>query len=189
MSSRLSKFRSVHTYVMLRTVYFGWICTFNANRLRIQSEKRADMGTFNTECVCSHFNGSLTYLVYINSRLRPWVAFVLFYLTCNLFEQYFKAVSLQNVLSSQLIEARGSLRGSSSLFASSSTYVHTPVHYEAFKFFKSDHKVSWCSLGGSSLLFASSSTYIHLWTVRLSNFSNLTTKLADDVLRDPLHVF
>ena len=27
MSSRLSKFRSVHTYVMLQTVYFGWICT------------------------------------------------------------------------------------------------------------------------------------------------------------------
>ena len=28
MSSRLSKIRSVHTYVMLRTVYFGWICIF-----------------------------------------------------------------------------------------------------------------------------------------------------------------
>ena len=27
MSSRLSKIRSVQTYVMLRTVYFGWICT------------------------------------------------------------------------------------------------------------------------------------------------------------------
>ena len=27
MSSRLSKIRSVHTYVMPRTVYFGWICT------------------------------------------------------------------------------------------------------------------------------------------------------------------
>ena len=26
MSSRLSKIRSVHTYVMPRTVYFGWIC-------------------------------------------------------------------------------------------------------------------------------------------------------------------
>ena len=26
MSSRLSKIRSLHTYVMLRTVYFGWIC-------------------------------------------------------------------------------------------------------------------------------------------------------------------
>ena len=25
--SRLSKIRSVHTYVMARTVYFGWICT------------------------------------------------------------------------------------------------------------------------------------------------------------------
>ena len=28
MSSRLSKIRSVHTYVMPWTVYFGWICTF-----------------------------------------------------------------------------------------------------------------------------------------------------------------
>ena len=27
MSSRLSKIRSEHTYVMPRTVYFGWICT------------------------------------------------------------------------------------------------------------------------------------------------------------------
>ena len=27
MSSRLSKICSVHTYVMPRTVYFGWICT------------------------------------------------------------------------------------------------------------------------------------------------------------------
>ena len=27
MSSRLSKIRSVHTYVMPRTVYFGWICS------------------------------------------------------------------------------------------------------------------------------------------------------------------
>ena len=27
MSSQLSKIRSVHTYVMPRTVYFGWICT------------------------------------------------------------------------------------------------------------------------------------------------------------------
>ena len=27
MSSRLSKIGSVHTYVMLRTVYFGWICS------------------------------------------------------------------------------------------------------------------------------------------------------------------
>ena len=26
MSSRLSKIRSIHTYVMPRTVYFGWIC-------------------------------------------------------------------------------------------------------------------------------------------------------------------
>ena len=26
MSSRLSKICSVHTYVMIRTVYFGWIC-------------------------------------------------------------------------------------------------------------------------------------------------------------------
>ena len=26
MSSWLSKIRSVHTYVMPRTVYFGWIC-------------------------------------------------------------------------------------------------------------------------------------------------------------------
>ena len=30
MSSRLSKIRSVHTYVMLRTVYFGWICSSSA---------------------------------------------------------------------------------------------------------------------------------------------------------------
>ena len=29
MSSRLSKIRSVHTYVMLRTVYFGWICSIH----------------------------------------------------------------------------------------------------------------------------------------------------------------
>ena len=28
MSSRLSKIHSVHTYVMPRTVYFGWICTW-----------------------------------------------------------------------------------------------------------------------------------------------------------------
>ena len=28
MSSRLSKIRSVHTYVMPRTVYFGWICSW-----------------------------------------------------------------------------------------------------------------------------------------------------------------
>ena len=28
MSSRLTKIRSVHTYVMLRTVYFGWICSY-----------------------------------------------------------------------------------------------------------------------------------------------------------------
>ena len=27
MNSRLSKIRSVHTYAMTRTVYFGWICT------------------------------------------------------------------------------------------------------------------------------------------------------------------
>ena len=27
MSRRLSKISSVHTYVMLRTVYFGWFCT------------------------------------------------------------------------------------------------------------------------------------------------------------------
>ena len=27
MSSRLSKIRSVHTHVMPRTIYFGWICT------------------------------------------------------------------------------------------------------------------------------------------------------------------
>ena len=31
MSSRLSKVRSVHTYVMHRTVYFGWICTYLKN--------------------------------------------------------------------------------------------------------------------------------------------------------------
>ena len=30
MSSRLSKIHSVHTYVMLRTVYFGWICTLDS---------------------------------------------------------------------------------------------------------------------------------------------------------------
>ena len=29
MSSLLSKIRSVHTYVMPRTVYFGWICSFD----------------------------------------------------------------------------------------------------------------------------------------------------------------
>ena len=28
LSSRLSKIRLVHTYVMARTVYFGWICTY-----------------------------------------------------------------------------------------------------------------------------------------------------------------
>ena len=28
MNSRLSKIRSVHTYVMTRTVYFGWICIY-----------------------------------------------------------------------------------------------------------------------------------------------------------------
>ena len=31
MSSRLSKIRSVHTYVMPRTVYFGWICMWLVN--------------------------------------------------------------------------------------------------------------------------------------------------------------
>ena len=29
--SRLSKIHSVHTYVMPRTVYFGWICTYLKN--------------------------------------------------------------------------------------------------------------------------------------------------------------
>ena len=33
MSSWLSKIRSVHTYDMLRTVYFGWICNRYSRRL------------------------------------------------------------------------------------------------------------------------------------------------------------
>ena len=33
MSSRLSKIRSVHTYAMPRTVYFGWICTCRYSRI------------------------------------------------------------------------------------------------------------------------------------------------------------
>ena len=32
MSSRLSKIRSVHKYVMARTVYFGWICTCSRSK-------------------------------------------------------------------------------------------------------------------------------------------------------------
>ena len=34
MSSRLSKIRSVHTYVMPRTVYFGWICNMVESKFR-----------------------------------------------------------------------------------------------------------------------------------------------------------
>ena len=32
MSSRLSKIRSVHTYVMIRMVYFGWICRYRSRQ-------------------------------------------------------------------------------------------------------------------------------------------------------------
>ena len=44
MSSRLSKIRSVHTYVMTRTVYFGWICMWflcecNLSRGKVQMGK------------------------------------------------------------------------------------------------------------------------------------------------------
>jgi len=38
MSSRLSKIRSVHTYVIPRTVYFGWICS---SIFRICSERNS----------------------------------------------------------------------------------------------------------------------------------------------------
>ena len=35
MSSRLSKIRSVHTYVMIWTVYFGWICRSQCWSIRV----------------------------------------------------------------------------------------------------------------------------------------------------------
>ena len=49
MSSRLSKIRSVHTYVMLRTVYFGWICILKWNMLNGIWIRNIEIGSWNME--------------------------------------------------------------------------------------------------------------------------------------------
>ena len=40
MSSQLSKIRSVHMYVMSRTVYFGWICNRGNPTICLKTDQR-----------------------------------------------------------------------------------------------------------------------------------------------------
>ena len=53
MSVRLPKIRSVHTYVMTRTVYFGWICIY----LDISFFSRSPNGQRLTETIVYNQNG------------------------------------------------------------------------------------------------------------------------------------
>ena len=71
MSSRLTKIRSVHTYVMLRTVYFGWICIINIITSQIRKNTHLTFENSQGQYVWEIFRNQKIFWQKFSAKKRP----------------------------------------------------------------------------------------------------------------------